>query len=338
MTIIVRSAEKDRVSTCPLADVVAKAVLTRFHQEKRTATATGQAVLAGVVAIIDSRELHVISMGLGNKFLDAKNSNTVRDMHAEILARRAFKRWLIDGAKRRTELIDRVFDSEFVLRPNVRIILYVSSAPCGNACIRRWATAGTEKPIESLGVLELPRLSHPAIFLPHAKSEGQTEITTKGGVPTTPLSCSDKILKWNVLGLQGVRLAGLAVVKLAGIVIGRKFVRQHAERAFCCRLNSRKINSEIKDLFLTHPVLMSTSVKLDESAFEDNAGAVFSAEAGWWVEGREWDTLDGLTGSRSDGTPSSLCRELMYADARIPPPPTSMVTLANSLTDELDRL
>lgn len=53
------------------------------------------------------------------------------------------------------------------------------------------------------------------------------------------MSCSDKIAKWNALGLQGSLLsAHFEPLYLSTITVGRKFSQIHCERAFCCRISS----------------------------------------------------------------------------------------------------
>jgi hypothetical protein len=83
----------------------------------------------------------------------------------------------------------------------------------------------------------------PAVEPPQAtSSEAPACAPTQSRAPIAPpphrlLSCSDKIARWNVLGLQGRRLARrLVPVYLTSVTVGRKFSRLHAERALCCRL------------------------------------------------------------------------------------------------------
>ncbi|KAG8468709.1 hypothetical protein KFE25_013792 [Diacronema lutheri] len=99
----VRSAEKDRVSTCAFADRVAACVLAayRLHgaaYDAERRSAGRQTVVAGICALDSSvvpPALACVSWGCGTKFMrrelvDADEPGTrVRDSHAEVLARRA---------------------------------------------------------------------------------------------------------------------------------------------------------------------------------------------------------------------------------------------------------
>jgi Adenosine-deaminase (editase) domain len=55
-------------------------------------------------------------------------------------------------------------------------------------------------------------------------------------------TCSDKILRWNVLGIQGSLLVSLLVDEtplfLSSVTVGRKFNEVTCRRAFCCRLGT----------------------------------------------------------------------------------------------------
>lgn len=98
----VRSAEKDRTSTCAFADRVAACVLDAYRQhaaafEAERRSAGRQTVVAGICALdgtCDPPVLACVSWGCGTKFLrrelideDAQGLR-VRDGHAEVLARR----------------------------------------------------------------------------------------------------------------------------------------------------------------------------------------------------------------------------------------------------------
>lgn len=155
--------------------------------------------------------------------------------------------------------------SDLQLRDGIHFHMYSSSQPCGNASIKKWAKGGKLNLYNDLDPVDRCPDSKPHNqFFVTARKEGQvaplckrdglsqslkgSEITNEGAVPsgmTSPssgegyiMSCSDKIAKWNALGIQGSLLASLLGkgVYLTSIVIGRKFSQLHCERALCCRL------------------------------------------------------------------------------------------------------
>uniref|UniRef100_A0A0G4HEC1 A to I editase domain-containing protein n=1 Tax=Chromera velia CCMP2878 TaxID=1169474 RepID=A0A0G4HEC1_9ALVE len=87
------------------------------------------------------------------------------------------------------------------------------------------------------------------------------------------LSCSDKLLQWSVLGLQGGLLSSLFAecVKASTLVVGRKFSKKHTERAVCCRLQTPAVAAALARVGggfrISHPSAMTSGVKLDESVY-----------------------------------------------------------------------
>jgi double-stranded RNA-specific adenosine deaminase len=72
-----------------------------------------------------------------------------------------------------------------------------------------------------------------ALATPHVPVGTALATSCLGNVMT----CSDKIARWNALGLQGSLLSALMEpVYLSTITVGRKFTKAHCERALCCRL------------------------------------------------------------------------------------------------------
>jgi hypothetical protein len=347
----IRSAEKSRTSTCTLADIAALEIMKTLKTLRNEPKSESlQEVVAGVLVTVNQKTIHVISIGLGNKFnaRGVKEDTRVRDCHAEVLARRSFKLWLLTEF----EALERgdhskfftLEDGKLARKADVAFFLYISSCPCGNACIRRWGDSPKEKlhlTNEKLGIPQF--LSHPS-FHAHARHEGQLAVSFKG--ESNILSCSDKILRWNVLGLQGLALSGILIepLFLDGIIIGRKFVRKHTERAFCCRLTAKGVNKQIKDR-IRHPVVMCTSAKMDEGTFkaQDGGGASFDQTAMWWMLGRKTaEFIDGTSGTKRDSPDDSeICKASLYQKRlylKIPDPPVDMIRLSDLLDMELNKL
>lgn len=74
------------------------------------------------------------------------------------------------------------------------------------------------------------------------------------------MSCSDKIVRWNVLGVQGSRLAKfIKPIYLQSIVLGSRFKPLHAYRAFGGRLTG-SLTDLPTDYVLNQPLFESTSL------------------------------------------------------------------------------
>jgi len=103
-------------------------------------------------------------------------------------------------------------------------------------------------------------------------------------------SCSDKICRWNCMGLQGSLLSSLMETPLYmdTLTVGRKFTSCICLRAVCCRANDfcyqcigneetdKDGTDDVKDMGilykLNHPSIMGTGVYLDDSGTIDMSG------------------------------------------------------------------
>ena len=86
--------------------------------------------------------------------------------------------------------------------------------------------------------------------VPVPESGIQTMDGILAGERVLTMSCSDKIMKWNVLGLQGSLLTHfLKPVYLKGIIIGEQYNYQHLLRSLYSRVES--IESKYAKLCLT---------------------------------------------------------------------------------------
>ncbi|KAL7752021.1 hypothetical protein RI367_002549 [Sorochytrium milnesiophthora] len=130
------------------------------------------------------------------------------------------------------------------LRNDTRVHMYISHAPCGDASMSHLAEA-QESDVRD------QRTAHKRRKYDDAKAtvvrgrelfDAVGILRTKPGrgdaVPSHSYSCSDKIAKWNYLGLQGSLLTTLVdrPVYPASIIIGDYYERDSAKRALCGRL------------------------------------------------------------------------------------------------------
>lgn len=177
--------------------------------------------ISGDVAELQDSECTLIAMTTGTRCVTgsaASLANAILDCHAEVLLKRAFKRYLIGkvlGLKRKAdeEHERKGGDKETAPKPDlssifsVKYYMFVSQLPCGVA--HRYQ--GEEEP----------------------KINGLRRKPGKGEPSNAP-SCTDKIARWIRLGLQGRRL--LQVLKkpvtLDGIIVGNCCLEKEFDEAY----------------------------------------------------------------------------------------------------------
>ena len=204
----VRHAEKRRRGTCEFANRIARISLDTYESTvpKSYRDLHKQTCVAAIVAHFDHQECHgmnenlhvqstskedvrdklqVMGLGVGTKFLpasllqdDQNNCTRIRDCHAEVLARRAFRRQILyeienemnENTKNASSsdylpILERIKDDNkstmneaqrlesatfelanaskdrslrYRLKPGVTLHFYCSSAPCGNATLKKF--------------------------------------------------------------------------------------------------------------------------------------------------------------------------------------------------------
>ena len=108
------------------------------------------------------KRLRAVAMGKGTKVCSHRiiaangDGRRLHDMHAEVLARRSLMRVLyaelLRGGGSLIERCDGGTDPHprFRWRRGVSLHMYISSAPCGNATLKRWATSRKETFLDAL--------------------------------------------------------------------------------------------------------------------------------------------------------------------------------------------
>jgi Adenosine-deaminase (editase) domain len=317
----VRHVEKRRTGSCRFADRISETSLDCFrrHVPLSFRETQKQTCVSAIVAHFASDgHLRVLGLGVGTKFLpesllraekEVNNDKIVsedlmgmdgdsyqngygliiRDCHAEVLARRAFRRQLyFDMHECMTMercILEKCNNGKFRLKSEVSLHMYCSSAPCGNATIKKFATMRKEVYDHSLGPNEWPSKEHEYIP-PHSIKLGQFALLVKKDsaanvetrrsssedvgkwlsnesdvwcpLGTTTIwskqgslhTCSDKICRWNIMGFQGSLLASVldSPLYIESLTVGRKFTACICQRAVCCRaVNKKHLNKKLAD-------------------------------------------------------------------------------------------
>ncbi|XP_019467368.1 double-stranded RNA-specific adenosine deaminase isoform X1 [Meleagris gallopavo] len=221
----------------------------------------GRKILAAIVMRKGNQDLGVVvSIGTGNRCVKGEElslkGETVNDCHAEIISRRGFVRFLYselmkyDSSKPSPEesIFEPAGGRRLKIKSNITFHLYISTAPCGDgalfdkSCSDQASVAGRA---EHQPLFENPKQGK--LRTKVENGEGTIPVESSDIVPTwdgiqhgerlRTMSCSDKILRWNVLGLQGALLSHfIEPVYLSSVTLGYLYSQGHLTRAICCRM------------------------------------------------------------------------------------------------------
>ncbi|XP_026723260.1 double-stranded RNA-specific adenosine deaminase isoform X1 [Athene cunicularia] len=238
------------------------------HQRFNTLTARiqhsllGRKILAAIIMRKGNKGLGaVVSIGTGNRCVRGEElslkGETVNDCHAEIISRRGFVRFLYselmkydpsNPSSAEESIFEPAGEKRLKIKSGVTFHLYVSTAPCGDGALFDKSCSDQASMVGQ--AQHQPLFENPKQGKLRTKvenGEGTIPVESSDIVPTwdgiqhgerlRTMSCSDKILRWNILGLQGALLSHfMEPVYLSSITLGYLYSQGHLTRAICCRV------------------------------------------------------------------------------------------------------
>ena len=314
-----------------IADRIQNAIVEQFYalcQNTQNEEMHKMKVLAGICmtreAVTDdsTERPTVVAIGTGTKTLTGNNLNSsgtgIYDSHGEIISRRGLKRFFYHELRKHVtdEGDHSIFarrDKGFALRDNIRFHLYINTATCGDARIfnpnenDEYEDFNNER--SNRGILRSKIESgEGTVPIPRECSQ----LTWDGviaGERLLSMSCSDKVMRWNVLGLQGALLSQfIPPVYLSSISFGALFHRQHTLRALYARLDGCNLEIEASTGFKQSMPMLSpcSTVELRKAKRAPN----FSVN--WTCIDEHLEAVDTTTGKRPDKQPSRLCKRALF--------------------------
>nr|XP_016939108.1 double-stranded RNA-specific editase Adar isoform X1 [Drosophila suzukii] len=309
------------------ADTIGRLVLEKFMEVIKGQEAySRRKVLAGIVMTENMNfcEAKVISVSTGTKCVSGEhmsvNGAVLNDSHAEIVSRRCLLKFLYaqldlqcNQATAYQSIFVRNTDGQYPykLKSGVHFHLYINTAPCGDARIfsphendtgvdkhpNRKARGQLRTKIES-GEGTIPVKSSDGIQTWDGVLQGQRLLT---------MSCSDKIARWNIVGIQGSLLSSIIEpVYLHSIVLGSLLHPEHMYRAVCGRIE-KSIQGLPPPYHLNKPRLaLVTSAEPRNQAKAPNFGI------NWTIGDTELEVVNSLTGRTIGGQVSRITKQAFF--------------------------
>ncbi len=155
--------------------------------------------------------MEVICITTGTKSIShdhrIPNGQCLNDCHAEILARRCLIRYcyeqlklVLDGSCDQS-IFERI-DDRFRLKSSIDFHLYISSAPCGDSRLFSGNQDLNSSLQKSRGLLRR-KIEVSEGTIPILAKDIYRNIDTWDSDQLVTMSCSDKLCRWNFIGLQG---------------------------------------------------------------------------------------------------------------------------------------
>eukprot|EP00118_Oscarella_pearsei_P003548 m.14735 g.14735 ORF g.14735 m.14735 type:complete len:837 (+) comp25956_c0_seq1:77-2587(+) len=293
-------------------------------------TKSGRKVIAGFVMTTPNiPEGIVVAVGSGTQCASGQhlslNGEAVNDCHAEIVARRSLKRFFYGEINRlfdsdETGIFERDADNKILLKADIEFHLYVSTAPCGDSALFG----------KGLDEAELPPEAH-QLVIDNSKTQGLLRTKVEMGEGTIPIaadeppltwdgivtgqrvrtmSCSDKVARWNVLGLQGSLLTRFVSrpIYVSSIVLGTLYHKEHLSRAVCCR--AKNVAGLPVGYRVNHPLLAAVS---GANSHERTQVKAANASLNWClIDGDAVEIVQATTGRLVDESVSRISKSALY--------------------------
>ena len=226
-------------------DTVANCALRHYdtHLRKGRPKSEGEWTVYAAIVAEQKDKMWVLSAATGTKCTAKRVDGCVlHDCHAEVLTRRGMVRVLCRELAKgdQSDLLDRQTEGKCKIKSDIFLHLYISCSPCGDASIypvsnNRILYTGAKLVVLTKGDCESSKdgddnqqlLQGTCVAREKVQTLGKLRVKSgRSNLPpnsrSSSMSCSDKLVCWQVIGMQGSLLSrAIENVRLSSIVVSR---------------------------------------------------------------------------------------------------------------------
>ncbi|CAF3662694.1 unnamed protein product [Rotaria socialis] len=322
------------LDTDSLADRIAACIQEKFKLlTQHDVRLQRRKVLSGIVLLRDYNleTMKVICITTGTKCIRssrlARNGQKLNDCHAEILARRCLMRYCYEQLKlllvenSNESIFEKINNANrYKLKASISFHLYISTAPCGDSRIFSPEEISSER-TSFLNVNQNSlRKSRGLLRRKIELSEGTIPVSAKSMYQhiqkwdetlaheqLSTMSCSDKLCRWNFIGLQGALLSTLIdPIYYTSVIIGSLYHREHIRRALFSRIE-HKVNHIPAPYGLRKPFISDiSSLELRNKTRPSNYAFI------WNCIDRKCEVIDSFSGLTISREPSLISKAVLF--------------------------
>ncbi|KAI1715500.1 adenosine-deaminase (editase) domain-containing protein [Ditylenchus destructor] len=268
-----------------------------------------------------SNQASSVSWATGSHFNTSVSTSgdVINDCDSIVLTRRGLLRFLYDQVKvfvdnPENSIFYRNDSGKLCLRPNLSFHMYSNDAPSGDA-VEYLEPFGTRAntPVSTHNAFDMANSQKGGLSVKTSSNNSASlmnQVTSNSNNSIyLSMSSSDKMLKWNAVGIQGCLLHHfIEPIFIESLAVGKDYDANHLSRAIC----SRALNTTFEAPFKVNQIYLTPVTPVIQELEREKAASFQKLAANWNAGDDTLEIVNPVTGRRALGGISRLSRRAMF--------------------------